>query len=86
MGFTLWLLAGFLGFILTRFIESWRRAWYVELGTATGSSLAGGLVATAMDFGGWAVPDARAFAFSGLASLLAVGLVRLRARRMNSPG
>lgn len=80
MGLLSWIIAGAVTFVLTRFIETRRRSWLAELTTSVITALAAGLAATAMDFGGWAVADGRAFAFAGLVSLLSVGVLRSRNR------
>lgn len=81
MGVTLWVVAGLITFILTRFIDTARRPWLTELSIALATALVAGLAATAMDFGGWAVADGRSFAFAGLSSLLGVGVLRLAKSR-----
>lgn len=78
MGLTLWIVAGLVTFALTRFIENRRRGWLAEVVVSLSFAVAAGLMATAMDFGGWAVADGRSFAFAGVCSLLGVGLLRLK--------
>lgn len=78
MGLSLWIFAGMITFTLTRFIETARGRWFSELSISLITALAAGLAATAMDFGGWAVADGRSFAFAGLASLLGVGVARVK--------
>ncbi len=78
MGLILWIVAGLVTFTLTRFIETRRRGWLMELLVSVSSAVGAGVVATALDFGGWAVADGRSFAFAGVTSMLCVGLVRLK--------
>jgi hypothetical protein len=84
MGLILWILAGLVSFAITRFIDTRRLGWVIELSVSLLAALAAGVAATAMDFGGWAVFDGRGFAFAGLTSLLCIGLIRLRRARRDS--
>lgn len=84
MGLISWIIAGLLTFTLVRFLGAARQRWPVELAVSLGSAILGGLAATALDFGGWAVSDVRAVAFAGLISLFSIGLLRERKRRRDS--
>jgi len=54
-----------------------RRDGFVpELIAAITAAVAGGVVATALDFGGWREPEWRAGVFALIVSLAAVGFVR----------
>lgn len=77
MGIAVWLASGGLAVILARIVPAGRPpspAW--EILTALGASLAAGLAATALDFGGWAESDWRARLFAFFAAAAAVGGTR----------
>lgn len=81
MGLLSWIGAAAASFLLTRVIEARRRAWWLELIAGLLGAVVAGIVATALDFGGWATADGRAVAFSGISALLAIGVLRARMRR-----
>ena len=76
MGIAVWAIAGLISFSIARFIEIERRSWFFELAVSVISGLVSGVIATALDFGGWATADGRAFAFCGLVALLVLGILR----------
>jgi Co/Zn/Cd efflux system component len=76
MGAAAWLLAALLAFGLARIIPVHRTAAWLEVLVALLGSLLAGMGATAMDFGGWAEPDPRAFVFAFLISSALIGLTR----------
>lgn len=84
MGIGLWLLAGGLAAATARLVRRGRdRYWLAELAAAVVTAVLLGVVATALDFGGWNEPDWRAGLFSLVGGFAAAGLVRLV--RMRSP-
>lgn len=86
MGAALWLGCGVLAFLVARIIPFSRRPlWLPELAVSLAISALLGLVATALDFGGWREPDWRAGAFAGFGALAAIGLVRLAREPLHNP-
>lgn len=83
MGITLWLLSGAAAFTIARIVPLGRRpGWLGELTLSAVTALLLGVVATALDFGGWQEPDWRACVFAALGAFAAIGLWRaLRANR-----
>jgi hypothetical protein len=78
MGAALWLGSGLLVFVLARLVRFGRgRRWFGELAAAVLTSFALGLVATALDFGGWREPDPRAGLFTALGSAAILGILRV---------
>ena len=78
MGIALWSGCALVAFFVVRRVPYARPAgWIGELFTALISAVAMGVVATALDFGGWKEPDWRAalFVTSGCAAM--IGIVRL---------
>ena len=73
----MWLVAGAGAFALARLIRAARPSWPTEAAVAVLAAVAAGLVATALDFGGWKEPDWRAAAFSLCVSAAAIGAGRL---------
>jgi hypothetical protein len=71
-----WLVAALLAFGLARIIPVHRTAPWLEALIALLGSLLAGMGATALDFGGWAEADPRAFVFAFLISLALIGLRR----------
>lgn len=74
MGIALWAIGGVAAFCIARTVPIGRRGWPAELVAGVGVAILLGVVATAMDFGGWKEPDWRAglFAFFGAATAIAV--------------
>jgi hypothetical protein len=84
MGIALWLGGGLVAFLAARLIPLRRPGGlWIELIAALVVAGALGLVATALDFGGWREPDWRAGVFAMLGAFAAAGLVR--AIRKNPP-
>jgi len=84
VGIALWLGVGLAGFVIARLVPLRRgRGWWGELIAALLGAAACGLIATALDFGGWREVDWRAgvFAFFGAVALAGV----IRAFRKNIP-
>jgi hypothetical protein len=78
MGIGLWLACAVTVFFLARYVPFARRAtWAGELVAALLGALALGMVATALDFGGWDEPDWRAALFVLFGSAAVVGSIRL---------
>ena len=78
MGLALWLAAGAASFGIARIVPFLRQGrWIAELVAAIVTALLLGGAATALDFGGWRVPDWRAGLFTCFGALTAVALVRL---------
>lgn len=77
MGLAVWLVSGIAVWGLARALSFRRRRWWSELALALATSIAAGVTATALDFGGWSTPEWRAALFAGCASLAAVGIFRL---------
>jgi uncharacterized membrane protein YeaQ/YmgE (transglycosylase-associated protein family) len=77
VGIALWIGSGVLAFALARIIPAGRtRGWIGELVAALLVAFALGVLATALDFGGWKEPDWRAGLFAFLGAFAASGLVR----------
>jgi hypothetical protein len=77
VGIALWLTSALLSFALARLIPAGRRRpWFGELVTALLAGMLLGVLATALDFGGWAELDWRAALFVFLGSLAAVAVFR----------
>ena len=77
MGIVLWVLSGCAAFLIARIVPLARRAgWAWELLPAIVTALLAGLVATALDFGGWGEPDWRAGVFTLFAAFAAIGVTR----------
>ncbi|HKR63659.1 MAG TPA: hypothetical protein VJZ00_08005 [Thermoanaerobaculia bacterium] len=80
MGIALWITCGLAAFLFARFVPRGRtRAWIGELIVAVVTAFLLGVVATALDFGGWREPfEWRAGLFAFFGSAAAVGIFRLR--------
>jgi hypothetical protein len=77
VGIALWLASGCLAFLIARIVPLARAPrWLVELLLALLTAFACGVLATALDFGGWAEPDWRAAVFAGCGSFAALGVFR----------
>jgi hypothetical protein len=77
MGIALWFVASVAAFFLARMTPWLRSAWLGELSVAILAGLACGVLATALDFGGWSEPDWRAALFAFLGALAVLGAFRL---------
>lgn len=78
VGIVLWLASGVAAFFVARIVPPGRtRGWIGELITAAVAALLLGLMATALDFGGWREPEPRAALLIVFGSFAAVGLLRL---------
>jgi len=77
MGTTSWVVAGLLAFLLAQSLP-WARSArkWKEAALALSTSLAGGMAATALDFGGWKALEWRAAAFAFFTALAALGVLR----------
>jgi hypothetical protein len=82
VGVALWGIAGLAAWALARIIPPRGRSRALaELLFAVGAALLLGVVATALDFGGWNEPDWRAGLFTALGALAAIGAVRAAGSR-----
>ena len=82
VGIALWLLSGVAAFFIARIIPLQRpRRWWPELMVGILVALLFGIVATALDFGGWNELDWRAGAFCAFGSLAVVGIMRVITQR-----
>jgi len=73
--------AGVVAFVIARIIPSGRsRRWAVELIVSLAGALAAGVVATALDFGGWDEVDWRAAVLGFVTALLLAGVTRITLR------
>ena len=78
MGIALWSGCALVVFFVVRRVPYARPAgWIGELLTALISVLAMGLLATALDFGGWKEPDWRAALFVTFGCAAIIGAIRL---------
>jgi len=77
MGAALWITAALSVFAVARIIPTGRASNYLmELAVAVGAALAFGILATALDFGGWRDTDLRAVVFVLLGAAAATGAHR----------
>jgi uncharacterized membrane protein YeaQ/YmgE (transglycosylase-associated protein family) len=77
MGIVLWLVGGLAAFLVARVVPLSRRTgWLLELAVAFASAAIAGLIATALDFGGWKEVDWRAGLFAFLIGLAVLGVTR----------
>lgn len=78
MGTALWLVSSVTAFLVARMLP-WRRRSHRlgELSVSIATGLALGVLATALDFGGWKEPEWRAGLFVFLGALAAAGAFRL---------
>lgn len=87
MGAALWLGSGVLAFLLARLAPfRRRRRWVGELAAALLTALLLGVLATALDFGGWREPDPRAALFALLGSGTILGILRVATHNPRSEG
>ena len=78
MGIALWAACGVVSFLLARVVPvAKKRPRLGELAASILVALILGLIATAMDFGGWSEPDWRAGLFAFFGSFAALGILRL---------
>lgn len=78
MGIALWSGCALLVFFVVRRVPYARPAgWPGELFTTLISAMAMGVLATALDFGGWKEPDWRAALFATFGCAAVTGIVRL---------
>ena len=77
MGIALWLLCGVVSFGIARLIPFARRSPWLELAVTVTVALLLGVLATALDFGGWNEPDWRAGLFTFFGSFAAAGSIRV---------
>lgn len=75
MGFLIWLASGVAAFVIARLLPA-RSSVVAETATALGAGVAGGVLATALDFGGWNQIDPRAALLAFLAAAAALGVLR----------
>ncbi len=78
MGIVVWLVSGALAFgagLLMKRGGALR--WPFELAAALGAAVLFGLIATALDFGGWKEPEWRAALFSFFGAAAVVALARM---------
>ena len=77
MGAALWLAAGVVAFLLARIVPLRRtRRWATELVIVLVAAFLSGVLATALDFGGWNEPDWRAGLFTLFVAAAAAGTLR----------
>ena len=77
MGIALWLGCALVVFFIARRVPYARPArWIGEVFTAIIGALVCGIIATALDFGGWKEPDWRAALFAFFGSAAIVGAIR----------
>jgi hypothetical protein len=81
VGIAFWIVCGIVALGIARIVPIRRGTVSGELVTAAITALLAGLVATALDFGGWKEPDWRAGAFVFLVALSALAILRLLPRR-----
>ena len=86
MGLALWIICGLAAFFLARIIpQGRRRSWLGEWLTALASAMSLGIVATALDFGGWRELEWRAGLFVFFGALALLGVFRLVTFPHDSP-
>ena len=77
MGISLWLASGAAAFAIARIVPLGRPpGWLAELLLSVLTALLLGVVATALDFGGWQEADWRAGVFAAVGAFAAIGLWR----------
>lgn len=81
MGAALWIAAGVAAFLVARMVPLRRpRRFVPELMVAATIAALFGVVATALDFGGWNEADWRAIVFAFLGAAAALGVMRFLRR------
>lgn len=87
MGIAFWLLSGAVAFLIARIVPFGRGPRRIgEFLVSVCAAVLVGLVATAMDFGGWNEPDWRAALFTFCGAFTAAGLWRLTMLRTPTGG
>jgi hypothetical protein len=77
MGTALWITSAIVATVLARLVPYARRpAWTGEALVSLAAALLLGVLATALDFGGWQEPDWRAGLFTLFGALAAIGTFR----------
>ena len=77
MGAALWIAAGLGTFLVARTVPLRRTGpWLPELVVAILAAAAAGVIATALDFGGWNEPDWRSGLFALFVTAAALGFMR----------
>ena len=84
-GLITWLLASAAAFAVARMIPKERAGVVLELGAALVSGTLAGMVATALNFGGWQVVSPHAAGFAAAVAMTAIALVRLLRGRAQRP-
>lgn len=78
MGTVSWVVAGLAAFLLSQIVPHARRGrHWKELMVALVAAIAGGMTATALDFGGWKVLEWRAALFAFFVTLAVMGFMRI---------
>jgi len=85
VGILVWLAGVAVAFVAARLADLGRVHAAAELVVAASAGLTAGLIATALDFGGWAEPDLRAFTFAAVVSALSIALTRLAVLALRWP-
>jgi hypothetical protein len=77
VGIALWLAGGAAAFLIARIVPWARRGWWLELAVTLTVALLLGVLATALDFGGWKELEWRAGLFAFFGSFAAAGSIRV---------
>ena len=87
MGIALWIAAGLAAFLVARIVPTSRRSvWFPELAVSIAFAAIAGLVATALDFGGWKELDWRAGTFAFFVAFAVLGAMRALRKAAAAPG
>jgi uncharacterized membrane protein YeaQ/YmgE (transglycosylase-associated protein family) len=85
VGIALWLACGIVAVTVARIVPASRQVQLLtDAATGVVTALLAGVVATALDFGGWNEPDWRAGLFVLMTALASLGWLRVL-RRKNRP-
>jgi uncharacterized membrane protein YeaQ/YmgE (transglycosylase-associated protein family) len=77
VGIVLWVVSGFAAFFLARIVPPRaQRGWLAELAASLLTAALLGVLATALDFGGWKELDWRAGLFTFFGAMTAIGIIR----------